>query len=246
MGLLAVGPLVALLRPDASYARVFVAGVLVGLLLEVLQLLLASGNSQGLSIVARGVGSMVGVAAGKLLVWQGPLGFARVVRRTSPFVVPAYAVVLAAVNGWFSHAWIPVGEALSRLSHVKLMPFYYHYFSTEPAAMASLLANVAMYAPVGVFVWARRVSRLRSAGDNALASALLAAFLATFIELGKLFVPLKHPDFTSLLIAAVAAALSNALATWGERVLGGSPPHGSTRRKQRISASYLLMNTGPV
>lgn len=217
-----LGVLIAMLQPDAIYKRVFLFGALIGLVLECLQFLLASGVSQGLSIVMRGVGLVAGVAAGRLLVVQGPALAARLIRRSAPFVILPYVTTAAALNGWFSRPWLPAGEAFACLADVRVMPFYYHYFSTEPAAMASLLANAALYAPVGLVLWARRVAGARQAKHGAWFSALAAALLALPMELGKLFVPPKHPDFTDLLIAAAAAAFAYALATWVERVLIGT------------------------
>ncbi len=51
-----IGLLLALLSPHLSLKRLFVAGIVLGLVLELLQLLLASGISQGLSVVLRGAG----------------------------------------------------------------------------------------------------------------------------------------------------------------------------------------------
>jgi len=163
-----LGVLLGLLAPTASYRRVFFAGALLGLLLELLQLLLASGVSQGLSVLMRGVGLVGGVAVSQLLLHYGPRQVGEVIRRAAPVVVLPYLALLAALNGWFSGRWLPPPEALARLADVRLMPFYYHYFSTEPAAMASALANAAMYAPVGLVSWARRAGRVRTGGHHML------------------------------------------------------------------------------
>ena len=57
-------------------------------------------------------------------------------------------------NGWFSARWVGVDAARAVLQKVNWLPFYYHYFSTETRALRSLLACVAMYAPVGIGYWA--------------------------------------------------------------------------------------------
>ena len=41
------------------------------------------------------------------------------------------------------------GDALVNLREVHLLPFYYHYHTTETLAAQSLLATVVMYPPVG-------------------------------------------------------------------------------------------------
>jgi len=214
IGIAPLGVLLGLLVPRASHWRVFLAGLLIGLILEGLQLLLASGVSQGLSALMRGLGLVAGVAVGHELMRVGPIPLARLVWRIAPFAVLPYALLVAALHGWLSAAWLPLGDALGRLARVEFLPFYYHYFSTEPAAMASLLANAAMYAPVGVVVWAQGAVRLRGRVVGAGAAALLAVGFAAIIELGKLFVPPKQPDPTNLLIAAAAAAFAYAMARW--------------------------------
>ena len=100
--------------------------------------------------------------------------------------------------------------------------------------MASALANAAMYAPVGLVAWARRAGRVRTGGHYILWAGLWAAFVSLPLELGKLFVPLKHPDFTNLLIAGAAAAITYGTARWLERVLVdvACEPAQSTRAPQ--------------
>jgi glycopeptide antibiotics resistance protein len=150
-----MGLLLLLTAPQASLRRIFVAGLIFGLVLECMQLFLASGTSQGLSVVMRGLGLAGGAAIGQLLLRTGPVPLARLIWQATPLLVVPYLLLLALLGGWFSAPWLPLGEALARLADIRLMPFYYHYFSTEPAAMASLLANATMYGPVGLAFWAR-------------------------------------------------------------------------------------------
>ena len=219
---MAIAPLGLFLRlafPQLSLRRLFVAGIAFSLILEALQFLLASGTSQGLSVLLRAAGLVAGAMLGELLKRVGPAPIARFAWRATPFIALPYLLLLVTVAGWFSGDWLPPAEALARLAEVRLMPFYYHYFTTEPAAMASLLANAALYAPIGGLVWARQASGVRGRRKGAGAAALWAVALALPIELGKLLVAAKHPDFTNLLIAAAAAAFTYALASWIEHVL---------------------------
>ena len=104
--------------------------------------------------------------------------------------------------------------ARAKLDAVHWLPFYYHYFSTETHALRSLLAVAAMYLPVGVGYWMWTLRRASApASGNALIPALVAASLAAMMEMGKLFVPGKHPDPTDVLIAMAAAAAAYLLAT---------------------------------
>jgi len=224
-----LGLLLLVVVPQASPRQFFTGGLVLGIALEIVQLFLGSGTSQGLSVVMRGLGLLGGAVTGRLLLRSGPVPLARIVLRAVPFVALPYLLLLAAVNGWFSASWLPLGEGLARLADVRLMPLYYHYFSTEPEAMASLIAIAIMYGPLGVVIWAREAAGVRIPGRGALAAAFWAACLALPMELGKLMVPPKHPDFTDLLIAAASAACTFSLIRWIEQALTGSPPHSTAR-----------------
>jgi len=214
-----LGVLIRLAFPHVSLRQIFSAGLALSLALEALQFMLASGTSQGLSVVLRGAGLVGGAMIGEWLQRMGAAPFARFIWRATPFIALPYLLLLAAAAGWFSEPWLSPGEALMRLTEVRVMPFYYHYFSSEPSAMASLLANAAMYAPVGGLMWARHACGVRVINRGALTAALWAVVLALPIELGKLLAASKHPDFTNLLIAAGAAAVTYALASWIEHAL---------------------------
>ena len=110
------------------------------------------------------------------------------------WILACYLVPLAYGAGWGSHAWTGWDHALQSWGDLRLLPFYYHYFVTEAAALKSLVVVVVMYAPLGILLWARRVS----AGG----AALLAAMVALAFEFSKLFMAEIHPDPTNLLLAA--------------------------------------------
>ena len=69
-----IGLFAALLWPRLSLGRLFAAGIFIGLVLEPIQLLLASGTSQGASILLRGLGVAGGALVGGWLrrVARGP------------------------------------------------------------------------------------------------------------------------------------------------------------------------------
>jgi glycopeptide antibiotics resistance protein len=226
-----LGVLAALAAPGLGYRRLFLVGAVLGLFLESSQLLLASGVSQGLSLLWRGLGLAAGAAAGHLLRRLGPEPMARAIRRAIPFAALPYLLLLAGMNGWLSSVARPaLAAGLARLAEVRFIPFYYHYFTTEAAAMTSLLAVACIYAPVGLAAWAARPARQGRGGSGVPAAALWGALLALPVEFGKLWVPPKHPDPTDLLIAAASAAMVRALANWIElNLLGGGEPEPANR-----------------
>jgi VanZ family protein len=251
-----LGLLLALAAPKLGYRRVFLMGVGLGAVLETVQLFLASGISQGVSLLWRGAGLAAGLAVGRVLGERGSPPVIRLLRQAIPVAVWPYLFLLAALNGWFSASWLPTGEALARLAGIRLMPFYYHYFTTETEAMASLLAQAGLYAPVGLLAWVWRASPGRARPAHA---ALAAASLALPVEFGKLWVASRHPDFTNLLIAAASAAFVCALANWLERVLSGGPRrhedrgrapiepvpmHASEQWSLSVGGDALLLGTG--
>ncbi len=228
-----LGVLAALAYPDLSLdkkgglKKAFIAGAALGACLEFTQFFLASGVSQGLSVLVRAGGLAAGVLLGHLLRRLGVGFLARLIDSLSRWFFVPYFLALAFLAGWFNEAWHPLSLFAVSLADVRVMPFYYHYYSTEPEAMASLLANMAMYMPIGLVVWARQVVKegrvLRSrprAPDHRQGAirvtALSAVALSIVIELGKVLAPSKHPDLTNLLIAAVAAMLTYSFMRWLE------------------------------
>ena len=208
-----LGALLSLLAWTRRRRQVVLAllvGASFGLVIELAQIFIASGVSQGLSILTRAVGSAGGVllaglaAAGRHWVawgarWLTLLGF-----------LP-YLVALAALNGWLTRPWGGLARAVEQLPELNFTPFYYHYYTSEQMATVSLLKVALAYAPVGLAAWAW--APRAGAGWP----AIVAAALAAAMETGRLFQIGARPDPTNVLIAAIAAALLFALLRWVER-----------------------------
>ena len=194
---------------SGAYAIAAGGGLALGLVIEAGQFFIASGISQGVSLLTRAAGLALGVALHRRarLEW---------LRALQPLILPAvlaaclpYLFALLWYNGILHGGRVGLAEARENLSQVHWLPFYYHYFTSETAALVSVAANVAMYVPVGVGCWLWRYARTGSMVSNAVAiPAGIAAVLAGITEGCKLFVPDKHPDPTNLLIAAASAALA--------------------------------------
>lgn len=220
----------------------FAVGAVFGLLLEAAQFFLASGISQGLSLLTRGCGAMLGVLLGHLLA---RLSLPQL--RRSPMLLPAVAVaslVYLPCVAWLAWARggprLPLELALHRLADVEFLPFYYHYYSSEPVALASLLYNAAIYLPLGVLLF---FGHLRTwelwPQRRALLAGALALIVAAAIEFGKLFLAQLHPDPTNALIGFGAAwfgylatyhflpRMTNYLQPMLAATRGGSGPSGA-------------------
>ena len=188
-------------------------GALLGLTIEVLQLFIASGISQGASIFSRAAGVALGAWLPTLLKhWDN--------RRMRPWVRAAlvlaavpYAIGLAWLNHWFDAPWMGADMAIAHLAEIRFIPFYYHYYTSEAVALVSLVFQFGLYSSLGVGVWLWfQVTSGKSPG--AWPSVLLGMLVATVIETGRLFVPGQHPDPTNVLIAAGAAGGCYALLSW--------------------------------
>lgn len=183
-----------------------VAGILLGVLIEGLQLTIASGVSQGASIGSRAVGMVLGVwlaQSAHSVDWRWVRQYARgiLVLGTLP-----YFALLAWLNHWFSGLWIGLPEGLGRLEDLHFLPFYYHYYTSESEAMVSLLFQAGIYLPIGAWVWLWRWGGQSGKQDRSLVwSTITAGILASIIETGKLFITSQHPDPTNVLIAVAAA-----------------------------------------
>lgn len=206
-----------------TYSRAWSYGLLLGLAIEAGQFFLASGTSQGISVITRATGMALGLALYFLMKNRRLDRFRLHLGKAAVLCFPPYLVLLAALNGWFTRPWLGLQEGLQRIPELHFVPFYYHYYTTETAAMFSLLAYAGMYAPVGLGSWAWMAGRSGGYRGGALLAGLLAAGVAFAMEAGKLFIAAKRPDPTDLLIAAVAASAAFILATLISRRASGIP-----------------------
>ena len=195
--------MVASLRPrPISLGRAFVWGAVLGVVIEGLQIFVASGISQGASIATRGIGMAVGLAAYQSLRADWLTHYRAQLRLAALLAIPFYLVLLLALSGFFGAALESRWVALEKLRRVHFEPFYYYYYSSNTAALYSLLVHAAAYAPIGIGMWLFAGERRRVA----LWMAALAAVLAASATEGlKLFLRGKHPDPSDVLIAAAAA-----------------------------------------
>lgn len=187
-----------------------VIGTLLGVLIEGLQLTIASGISQGASIGSRAAGAVLGVWLVTSL-WNIDLRRARQFARVmlALGIIP-YLAVLTWLNHWFSGHWLSLSEGLARLGDLHFLPFYYHYYTSEAVALVSLLFQAGLYLPIGtgmwLWHWAGRSEK--SSCNDYTWIAITTGVLASAIEAGKLFIASQHPDPTNVLIAVATAIVA--------------------------------------
>lgn len=197
-------------RRGSGLGAAFVLGCGLGVVLELGQLAIASGIAQGASVLTRGLGLALGVAAWRWAQGHGIVALQRWATgpRIAVFAL-GYLLLLLAVNGWFAHPWRTAPEVLAQWAELRLMPLYYHYYTSEAVALFSLGSVVLMYLPVGAVGWLRRWSMRRTLA--------VAGLLAVGVEAGKLLLDGLRPDPTNVLIALAAGWLALRVAAMAER-----------------------------
>ncbi len=180
-------------------------GFWLGLTIESVQFFLVSGITLGASVFTRIIGVAGGALVGEMLAQSSlwPLLFF-----FGPFMLPAlalYTTLIAAVTWVGKGPLLSADQGLNRLHEIYFMPFYYHYYTTESAAMTSLIGIVAMFFPIGALYWVWRITRIREfTARGAVLVFVLSAMISAGLEFGKLFLGGARPDPTNVLIAAAA------------------------------------------
>lgn len=189
----------------ATFKKAVLIGLVLGILIEIAQFFIASGISQGLSVITR----IAGICGG-LTLWQqrancSPTRLATTIKRYVPLLGATYLWVLLELNGWFTHHWNGLDFAASRLGELHYMPFYYHYFTSEARALVSLTLVCLSYFPIGLLTWS-----IQGSSSQAF---MYAMFTAGLVETGKLFLEDMHPDPTNVLLGALASWIMFHLST---------------------------------
>lgn len=220
------------------------AGAVLGVVVEVGQFFVASGVSQGASVLSRALGWAAGAWLWLVLARQGGLEWRGAVRRHSLALGLLHVLLVMLLSGWWSSSWRSAPEAFARLAggEIRFLPFYYHYYTSEAVALQSLLSTALLYAPIGLLAWALRLAPRMA--------AWWAGTLALVVEAGKLFPVGARPDPTNVAIAAVSAAVVLALLVWasGGGQMGGRERASDARvsvarQRRRRGGAFALTGT---
>ena len=224
-------------RLERDYVALWLlAGATLGLILETIQLFTYSGQVSGASLAARALGMLFGGLAIHLLSATSTDSIERYARMLVWWGVLPYLGLLTITN----HL-LPLGASDSqslpeKWQSVRFMPFYYHYYNTEAAALGKLFVQSIMYAPVGFACWA--LSRNKIPAAPWWLPGLAGALLAAVVWVARLAIGLGLPDPTNVLVAFAAAAVSYALLSklW---VTAVSPPGTKGPPDSAESRNYL-------
>lgn len=177
-----------------------------GLGLEAVQFLTASNLSQGVSVLCRASGVVLGYAVCR---WGRRDWWARGLRLLArPWVLAAAGLLYAGLAVRLVLAgkgpWLAGAEAGQRLAVTRFIPFYYHYFTSETRAVESFLLYFWLYAPLGVLAFAR-VAAGRPVRHGFWRAGALGALAAFGLEFAKLWAARTRPDPTNVLIGGLGA-----------------------------------------
>lgn len=190
---------------------------------ELARLFMLSGTPQVMSGLGRAAGMAAGVALWARRDRYTLDDLARAVRRSAAWALPVWLLLVLLVNGWQTTRWLdgPVGGV--RWADVRWIPFYYHYFTTEKAALISAASVVATYLPLGVAMWAH--------GRGPRAAAVAAGAIAALMEACKVSLMGVYADPTNALLAAGACAA----VPWALRGLRRSTPSSALAEPARTA-----------
>lgn len=222
--------------------RALLGGLLLGLLIEVGQFAILSGRSEGASVVSRGLGVLLGVAVLPGVVARGAATLRDLLRRAAPLVWPPYLALLLLAAGWGRTTMQGPDAAATVWRDLRLLPFYYHYYTSEAIALFSLASVVLMFLPLAALAWARSWRPGPAAG--------FAALLALAIEASKLLLAGMRPDPTNVLIAAAACGVPLAVldawsaAGWSGVAVGASHARGDIQPSHERAAPSRIQTVG--
>ncbi|MES2537891.1 MAG: VanZ family protein [Pseudomonadota bacterium] len=220
--LFAVFPIGLLVAKATKFSRAatigiaLLTGAALGIANEAIQFFLYSGTTRGLSILTRTAGVGLGALTflnKDLLVFRTAKFFnsRRRVRLLAMFAAPVYLITLVVLANWKTTGWLDWHEGLARLEQIRFVPFYYHYYTTETAALRSLVATIVMYAPIGgLVIWFFGSARK----SGMLLSIIVGGLSAALLEFAKLFQSGLRPDPTNVLLAASAACAGYLFMQW--------------------------------
>jgi VanZ family protein len=217
-------------------SRPLMLGLLLGLVIEVGQFTIVSGVSQGASVLTRGLGLALGAWLAPRVHGLTPEALRALLRRLGLPLLALWLPLLLFVNGWLRMPWQGQEAALKTWAELQLLPFYYHYYTSEAIALFSLGSVALMYLPAALVGWARQW--------RAWATLAFVGVLVLLVESAKLFLKGTRPDPTNVLIAmASCAALGWMLQRWTSpaAALAQVPQMTQTNTPPRAAAMAPLL-----
>jgi len=190
------------------FALTLASGAAIGIALEIMQFFIASGISQGISVLTRTLGIAIGI-----ILYDGfNIYFIRKLQRLTSlktWITLSLGTYLSTLSwlAWTGKGkWTDIETGLEQLADLNFLPFYYHYYTSEAEALTNLLYNSALYFPIGLLIWAWHLPVLHTPNrPKIIRATTIAALAALIVETGKLFLTGTHPDPTNILVAIISS-----------------------------------------
>lgn len=199
-----VGMFLAVRGRQRSTFRLLLRGFWLMVLMTFLQLWVMSADVYLASIAYRTLGAYLGIRFIARIHGKDLRKRHYYFSQYVPLAAVFYILAVAFISELFSSEWIGFDQAMNILEPRQLLPFWNFYIVSKAQATASVVAHLAIFAPIGVMVWLRRGFW----GQGAVFSAFLAFPFSMLMEIGRWLKPDFRPDFSDPVIAAIGAAVA--------------------------------------
>jgi VanZ family protein len=188
-------------------AWVFLAALIFAAV-ELLQYFEYSGSSSLTSVLVKTLAFAVGVRSSfltnKHAIERWMIRWSRLFKLGWPL----FLVFVLFIKHWTLSPSQDLQGRVDTLLQLSWVPFYYHYFTTEMAALKSVMLQIAIISPVALFAWCRyKLSKTKEAYSLS-SHAIWVAAGAFMLETGGLLWNNIRPDYTNVLIMAAVYPLT--------------------------------------
>ena len=193
--------------------------ILLSVGIEFTQIFVPPRDSSVLDVFANAMGAALGIAGwfisgdGIIDVYKSLVTLHRLPH--SPTLTSKLKVALSGgcgllIAGWgglFSANWLSWDTAITRLASVRIPPFIEHQAANIGLALVSTAFAALAYASLGFVLWVVNICSEKPLHARLVATSVIAASVALFVEVAKLFLVARKPDTGNIVIAGLAAGL---------------------------------------
>lgn len=183
-------------------------------LIEIIQFFEYSGSSSFTSTLSKTLGFYIGLRISTLLTHDYFINFVHSYKARFILLLPIYVLFIAFIKGWGLIPDFDLAKIVHVMSEVSFIPFYYHYFTTEMAALKSILLQLTIVTPLVFYWWScdrTAIVAQQLITDHQLKPLQkrmwVTALLAFCLEIGGMLWANLRPDFSNILIIAFSIPL---------------------------------------
>ena len=193
--------------------------ILLSMGIEFTQIFAPPRDSSALDVFANTMGAALGIAAWyvsgnrtieayKALVKLHRLPRSRTITlKLKAALSGGCGLLVAGWGGLFSANWSGLDTAITRLASVRIPPFIEHQAANIGLALVSTAFAVLVYVSLGFVLWVLDICSEKPLHAKLVATSVVAAGGAFFVEGAKLFLITRSPDTGNIVIAGLAAGL---------------------------------------